>query len=77
MKVSLAYEHSVELNSELVKRRDQIQHIVNIILQGKKYEDMDSVSDAVALAEEIKAHINVVLISGKVTEVYFKEFVVN
>ena len=43
----------------------------------KKYEDLDSVSDAVALAEEIKAHINVILISGKIKEVYFKELVVN
>ncbi len=77
MKISLAYEPSVALNNELLKRKDQIRHIVNIILQGKKYEDLDSVSDAVALAEEIKAHINVILISGKIKEVYFKELVVN
>lgn len=77
MKISLAYEPNVELNNELVQRRDQIQHVVNIILQGKKYEDLDSVSDTVALAEEIKAHVNVILISGKVKEVYFKELVVN
>ena len=77
MKISLAYEANMELNTELVKRRDQIQHIVNIILQGKKYEDLDQVSDTVALAEEIKAHINVILISGKIKEVYFKELMVN
>jgi len=77
MKISIAYEPSIELNNELVKRKDQIQHIINIILQGKKYDDLDSVSDAVALSEEIKAHINVILISGKIKEVYFKELVVN
>ncbi|MFC1671350.1 flagellar basal body-associated protein FliL, partial [Spirochaetota bacterium] len=77
MKISLGYDLSVEMNNELLKRKDEIQHIINILLQGKKYEDLDSVSDAVALAEEIKAHINVRLISGKVKEVYFKEFVVN
>lgn len=77
MKISLGYEQSVALNNELLKRKDQIRHIINIILQGKKYEDLDSVSDAVALAEEIKAHINVILISGKIKEVYFKELVVN
>ena len=54
-----------------------IQHIINIILQGKKYEDLNTVSDTVALAEEIKAHVNVILITGKVKEVYFKELVVN
>ncbi|PKL35500.1 MAG: endoflagellar basal body-associated protein [Spirochaetae bacterium HGW-Spirochaetae-1] len=77
MQISLAYEMNVELNNELVNRKDEIQHIINILLQGKKYEDLDSVSDAVELAEEIKAHINVRLISGKIKEVYFKEFVVN
>jgi flagellar protein FliL len=77
MKISLAYEPNMELNNELVQRRDQIQHIVNIILQGKKYEDLDAVSDTIELAEEIKAHVNVILISGKIKEVYFKELVVN
>ncbi len=77
MTVSLGYELSVELNNELVRRKDEIQHIVNIIMQGKKYEDLNSVDDAVMLAEEIKAHINIRLISGKIKEVYFKEFVVN
>ena len=50
---------------------------MNIILQGKKYEDLDEVSDTIALAEEIKAHINVILIAGKIKEVYFKELMVN
>jgi len=77
MQISLAYDHSPELNNELIKRKDEIQHIINILLQGKTYEDLDSVSDAVTLSEEIKAHINIRLISGKIKEVYFKEFVVN
>jgi flagellar FliL protein len=77
MKITLAYESNMELNNELVQRRDQIQHVVNIILQGKKYEDLDEVSDTIALAEEIKAHVNVILINGKIKEVYFKELVVN
>lgn len=77
MKISLGYKHSVELNTELVQRKDQIRHIINIIMQGKKFTDLDSVTDTVALAEEIKAHINVILISGKIQEVYLLEFVVN
>ncbi|MFW6365715.1 MAG: flagellar basal body-associated FliL family protein [Spirochaetota bacterium] len=75
--ISLGYEDNVELNTELVQRTVQIQHLVNILLRGKRYEDLDSVEDTVALSEEIKAHINVILISGKIKEVYFKEFVVN
>ena len=77
MQISLAYEMSVELNNELVRRKDEIQHIINVLLQGKRYDELNSVSDAVELAEEIKAHINVRLISGKIKEVYFKELVVN
>lgn len=77
MKISLAYEQSAELNTELVQRKDQMMHIINIILQGKRYDELDDKSDMVALAEEIKAHVNVVLVSGKVKEVYFLEAVVN
>lgn len=77
MEITLAYEHSLALNNELVNRRDQIRHIVNVILQGKKYDDLDSVSDTNALIEEIKAHINSVLINGKIKEIYFRELVVN
>ncbi len=78
MEISLAYEsgNSINLNNELIKRKDQIRHIVNIILQGKRFEDLDGVNDTIALAEEIKAHINKILISGRIKEVYFKELVV-
>ena len=75
--LSLGYETSPELNNELIRRKDEMQHIINILLQGKRFEDLDSVSDTVALSEEIKAHINIRLISGKIKEVYFKEFVLN
>jgi len=75
--ISLGYEPSPELNNELIRRRDEIQHIINILLQGKRFEDLNSVEDSITLSEEIKAHINIRLISGKVKEVYFKEFVVN
>ncbi len=76
-KISLAYQQNVELNNELVQRRDQILHIINTLLQGEKYNDLNSVSGTIALAEEIKAHVNVILISGKIKEVYFRELVVN
>jgi len=77
VKIALAYEKDVTLNSELISRKSQILHIVNILLQSKKYEDLNSVSGAIELAEEIKAHVNVVLIAGKVKEVYFQEMVLN
>ncbi len=77
MQISLAYTADPLLNTELVNRKDEIQHIVNIILQGKTYEELRSVSGSITLAEEIKAHINMRLIAGKIKEIYFVEFVVN
>ncbi len=80
IKISLVLgydEGSIELNNELIKRQDQMKHIINMILRGKAFSDLDSIEDSIGLAEEIKAHINVILISGKIKEVYFKEFIVN
>ena len=77
MQISLAYTPDPILNTELVNRKDEIQHIVNIILQGKTYEEINSVTGAITLSEEIKAHINMRLIAGKIKEIYYIEFVVN
>jgi flagellar FliL protein len=77
VKLGLAYEKNAGLTPELGQRKSQIQHIVNLILQNKKYEDLDSVSGAVELSDEIKAHVNVILQNGKIKEVYFQEFVLN
>ncbi len=75
--VSLGYEASVEMNSELVSRTPQIQHIINVLLSSKGYEDLDSVADKLNLQEELKALINKILIYGKVKEIYFREIVIN
>ena len=77
MTISLGHVPDMGLSSELVNRKNEIQHIVNIILQGKTYEDLNSVEKTITLSEEIKAHINMRLINGKIKEVYFIEFVVN
>ncbi|MFH0974626.1 MAG: flagellar basal body-associated FliL family protein [Spirochaetota bacterium] len=75
--LSLGYEDNLELNAELVRRVPQFQHIINVLLSGKRYEDLDSAENKINLSEEIKAHLNVILISGKIKEVYFKEIIVN
>ena len=75
--MSLGFEDNPELLNELIARQVQMQHLVNIILRSKRFEDLNTVEKSVGLSEEVKAHINVILIAGKVKEVYFKEFVVN
>jgi len=77
MTISLAYEADSVFKSELEARGDELQAIINLLLRGKKYKELDSVNGAITLSEEIKAHINMRLINGKIKEVYFKEFVVN
>jgi flagellar basal body-associated protein FliL len=75
--VSLGFEDNPELLNELIARQVQMQHMINIIMRGKRFEDLNTVEKSVGLSEEIKAHVNVILIAGKIKEVYFKEFVVN
>lgn len=75
--MSFGYEVNVKLKAELERRTAEIQHIIHILLSGKKYQEINSVEDSIALAEEIKARINMILTSGMVKEVYFKEFLIN
>jgi flagellar FliL protein len=77
MTVELGYDFNLGLNNELIQRKGEFMHIINLILQGKLYEDLNSTSGALDLAEEIKANINVRLASGKIKEVYFTEFILN
>ena len=75
--VSLGYEDNIELTLELGQRKTEIRHIINMLLSSKKYEDMATLENKIALAEEIKSHVNVILAKGRVSDVYFTEFVVN
>jgi len=75
--IAVGYEKSPELESELEIRNIEIEHAINILLQGKTYKELDTIEDQVTLAEEIKAHINIILMTGKIKEVYFKEFILN
>jgi len=77
MTVSLGYEFDMALNNELISRRDELQHIINLVLQGKLFEDLNSMTGVLDLAEEIRANINVRLIAGNIREVFFKEFILN
>jgi flagellar protein FliL len=75
--ISLGYTENLEFSSELGNRLPQLQHIINILLGGKSFEELNSIEDKINLSEEIKAHLNTVLSTGKITEVYFKEIIIN
>jgi len=76
--ISLAFsmDKDPELKQEIESRQDEICHMINIILAGKRYEDLDSVDDKVNLAEEIRTHLNVLLKKGGIREIYYKRFLV-
>ena len=77
MTISLGYEFNADISSEITQRVPQMQHIINVILRGKSYEELDSVEDTLSLSEEIKGNLNSIFSSGKIKEIYFKEFIVN
>ena len=77
MQISLGYESNPELNNELVRRKDEILNTVNLLLVGRKYEEINTRLGVINLAEEIKAHVNLRLASGKIQEVFFKDLVIN
>lgn len=78
MRLSLGFDKgNPALSAELADRMPQLRNIINLILMGKTKDGLSSVQDRLELREEIKASVNHVLSEGKITEVYFNEFIVN
>jgi flagellar FliL protein len=65
-----------ELKNELGKRLPQVRDSILMILPSKRFEDISSAEGKTALRDEILEKINGILTQGKVTNIYFKEFVV-
>jgi flagellar FliL protein len=47
-----------------------------MILPSKRFDDISSVEGKIALRDEILEKLNSLLKQGKITNIYFKEFVV-
>ena len=77
MTLALGYEKNDELARELKDKSGEIIHIINPMAREMVYEYLNTVKGKIMFSEDIKAHINVRLISGRIKEVYFKEFVIN
>ncbi len=80
IQLSLAFGFDIDnkgLEAELIQRQAQMKHIINIILGGKKKEELSTTLQKLNLAEEIKSQINMILSQGKIEEVYFEELVVS
>lgn len=62
---------------EIEKRRAQIYDYIIIILSSKSYEEISSKEGKNNLRNEIKDTINSFLTKGKITNVFFTEFIYN
>lgn len=67
---------NAELKDELSKRLPQVRDSILMILPSKRFEDISSAAGKTALRDEILEKTNGILTQGKVTNIYFKEFVV-
>jgi flagellar FliL protein len=65
-----------EMQAELVKRLPQVRDSILMILPSKRFDDISSMDGKVALRDEILNTLNGFLTQGKITKIYFKEFVV-
>ena len=67
---------SEELEAEVSKRLPQVRDSILTILPTKTFDDVSSAKGKTALRDQMLARINGLLVHGQVTNIYFKEFVV-
>jgi flagellar FliL protein len=65
-----------ELESEITKRLPQVRDSILTILPTKRFEDISSAKGKTALRDQMLVRINGLLARGQITNIYFKEFVV-
>lgn len=74
MELELKGDHAAE---EIDKRKAQIRDIIIIILSSKTYEEVSTREGKDNLRNEIKDTINSFLVQGKISNVFFTEFINN
>ena len=67
---------SPELETEISQRLPQVRDSILMILPTKRFEDISTVQGKTSLRDEMLETINGFLAQGKITTIYFKEFVV-
>ena len=65
-----------EMETEISQRLPQVRDSILMILPSKRFDDISSMDGKVALRGEILETLNGFLTQGKITKIYFKEFVV-
>jgi flagellar FliL protein len=76
LKAAVALEmHDDAVRAELEKRLPQIKNQINNVLSSKSIKQMQTSEDREKLKREILNHINGILVTGRLSNVYFEEFV--
>ncbi len=77
LKVKIALELSDEkLKDEIKERTPEIRDLVTLLLSSKTFADISTFDGKLALKTEIMNRLNAILINGRVTNVFFVDFVV-
>ncbi len=75
--ISLGYEAlTVELQTELGARRQELRDIVISVVGSKKFSDLNTQDKRNELKKDLLKRINDVLINGQITGIAFTEFVI-
>jgi flagellar FliL protein len=65
-----------DLESEIKKRLPQVRDSILMILPSKRFADISPMAGKIALRDEILETLNGFLTQGEISNIYFKEFVV-
>ncbi len=77
LRITMALEVSDgAAQAEVEKRLPQVRHCILMTLPSKRYDDIRSGEGKITLRDEIITKLNSLLTTGKVTDIYFTEFVV-
>ncbi len=77
MELELKDNKDKNVADEIDKRKAQVRDIIIIILSAKKYEEISTKEGIENLKNEIKDTINSFLTNGKISKVFFTEFIYN
>ncbi len=66
-----------QIQEEIEKRKAQVRDIIITLLSNKTFEEVSKREGKDQLRDEIKDTVNAFLTKGKITNVYFTEFIYN
>ncbi len=77
LKAAVTFEmYDAEIQQELDKRLPQIKNQVNNVLSSKTVAQLQTIEDREKLGREILKRVNGMLVSGRISNVYFEEYVI-